>query len=130
MADPYKIYKVFQKAGYLEVPDYYDKTRKSVCRICGWENMDGRNRTCPRCSFQQGEEGKRGKTIRGLPVASMDIKDYVIFRAIVEHKTEGIDLDVTIDDYANEVKSRNEEYMRKHQEEARAQRQYETALFD
>lgn len=130
MADLYRIYRAFQEAGYLEVPDYYDKTRKSVCRICGWENMDGHNATCSRCTFRKGQEGKQGKTIRGLPVASMSIQDYVIFRAIAEHKTDDIKLEVTIDDYANEVKARNAERMRQHEEKAQAQRQYETALFD
>ena len=130
MADLYKIYRAFQEAGYLEVPEYYDRTRKNVCRICGWENRDRHDRTCFNCYHQHIDYGKQGKKIRGLSVASMSTEDYIIFRAIAEHKTEGIDIDVTIDEYANEVKARNEACIKKHQEEARIQKQYEAVLFD
>lgn len=131
MADVYRIYKAFKEADYLRVPSYYDKkTRKNTCRICGWENRDGHDVACPNCFYQQTEEGKQGKKIRGMPVMSMNSEDYKIFRAIAERKTEGIDFEVTIDDYADEVKARLEERIRKSREKAQTQRQYEAVLFD
>ena len=101
MADVHRIYNAFKRAGYLRVPSYYDKkTRNNVCRICGWENREGHDAACSDCYYQQIEDGKQGKKIRGMPVISMNSEDYKIVRAIAEGKTEGIDFEVTIDEYA------------------------------
>lgn len=131
VADLNRIYNAFKKADYLRVPSYYDrKTRKNTCRICGWENRNGHDVWCSNCTYRKTEEGRQGKKIRGIPVMSMNAEDYLIFRAIAEGKTEGIDFEVTIDEYAKEIKVRFEEGVRKAGEKARAQRQYEAVLFD
>lgn len=130
MADIYRIYKKYQEAGYLSVPSYYDKEHNNHCQICGWENRDGYARNCFNCYCQQQQYGRQNKTIRNLPVASMSIQDYLIFRAIAERKTDGIDIDVTIDDYAEEVKAHNAEHIKEYQEKDRLQKQQNATLFD
>lgn len=130
MADPYKFYNAFKEAGYLIIPSYYDKEHDNHCKVCGWENREGYAQDCFRCYCKQLQCGKQNKTIRGLSVASMSIEDFIIFRAIAEHKTDGIDISVTIDEYAEEVKLRNAQRIADYQNKTRLQQQIDATLFD
>lgn len=129
MANHKRIYSMFERAGYLKVPSFYSKGHDNHCRICGWENMDG-TRTCMNCYSRQCRDGKAGKKIRGLSVESMSMEDYMIFCAIADGKTADIEGNVTIDEYAEEVKARNAQRIKDYQEKARLQQQRDATLFD
>ena len=100
----YRIVDQYKEAGYVKVPGYYEGNNH--CRLCEWQNDSTVDGYCPRCEA----EYERDVADKQFPLgfAWMDIDDWLILRAIEHQMQHGEQPYATLEEFAKNIKDRDE----------------------